>query len=181
MRVLDVVAEQAPDDKAPGTRPSARAARWSSWSRSRPTTPACGSATTAEDVHKARVATRRARAVIRATRPLLGEALTPLADELKWLGGALGSVRDLDVLLEHLRPEVATLGDDREAGAAIVAVLEEEREAARDALLTDLDSRAVHQAARRLRDGDRLAAGARRARRCDADRGRRARPLAQGR
>ena len=31
----------------------------------------------AEDVHKARVATRRARALIRATRPLLGETLGP--------------------------------------------------------------------------------------------------------
>jgi CHAD domain-containing protein len=94
----------------------------------------------AEDVHKARVATRRARALIRATKPLLGDLLVPLANDLKWLGGELGSVRDLDVLLEHLRDEVARLGDDRESAAAIVAVLEEEREAARDALLADLDS-----------------------------------------
>jgi|tagenome__1003787_1003787.scaffolds.fasta_scaffold20907111_1 CHAD domain-containing protein len=94
----------------------------------------------AEDVHKARVATRRARALIRATKPLLGDLLVPLANDLKWLGGELGSVRDLDVLLEHLRVEVARLGDDREAADAIVAVLEEEREAARDALLEGLDS-----------------------------------------
>ncbi len=94
----------------------------------------------AEDVHKARVATRRARALIRATRPLLGEQLTPLANDLKWLGGSLGAVRDLDVLLEHLRAETARLGDDRAPGGEIIAVLEEEREAARDALLVDLDS-----------------------------------------
>lgn len=94
----------------------------------------------AEDVHKARVATRRARALIRATRPLLGERLTALANELRWLGGVLGSVRDLDVLLEHLRDETARLGDDRPPAEAIVALLEEERETARDDLLAALDS-----------------------------------------
>jgi CHAD domain-containing protein len=94
----------------------------------------------AEDVHKARVATRRARALIRATRPLLGDTLMQLGDELKWLGRELGSVRDLDVLLEHLRPEIERLEADRDAGSALVAVLEDERDAARAALLADLDS-----------------------------------------
>ena len=40
-----------------------------------------------EDLHKFRVATRRARAIIRATRPLFGTDLEPLAGELKWLAG----------------------------------------------------------------------------------------------
>src|SRR6476646_1494094 len=136
MRVLDVVAEQAPDDKAPALV-RLHALLLEQLVEIEAHDPGVRLGDHAEDVHKARVATRRARAVIRATKPLLGETLTPLADELKWLGG---SVRDLDVLLEHLRPQVATLGDDREAGAAIVAVLEEEREAARDSLLNDLDS-----------------------------------------
>jgi CHAD domain-containing protein len=139
MRVLDVVAEQAPDDKAPALV-RLHALLLDQLVEIEAHDPGVRLGDHAEDVHKARVATRRARAVIRATKPLLGETLTPLADELKWLGGSLGSVRDLDVLLEHLRPQVATLGDDREAGAAIVAVLEEEREAARDSLLNDLDS-----------------------------------------
>ena len=50
-----------------------------------------------------RVATRRLRAFLRAGSELLDpEWSEPLRDELKWLGGALGPVRDLDVLVEHL-------------------------------------------------------------------------------
>lgn len=93
-----------------------------------------------EDVHQMRVATRRTRALVQATQPLLGEALQPLADELRWLGALLGSVRDLDVLIARLREGVAQLDDDREAGELLVASLEEEREGYRDALLAALDS-----------------------------------------
>jgi len=93
-----------------------------------------------EDVHKFRVATRRSRALIRATRPFLGDRLAPLAQELGWLAGLLGPVRDLDVLLEHLRPEVDGLGDDAEGGAAILAALAAEREARRGELLAGLQS-----------------------------------------
>jgi len=139
MRVLEVVAQEPPDDKAPALVRLHRLLL-EQLVEIEAHDPGVRLGDHAEDVHKARVATRRARAVIRATKPLLGETLGPLADELKWLGGALGAVRDLDVLLEHLRPEVARLGDDREAGAAILAVLEEEREDARDELLADLDS-----------------------------------------
>src|SRR6187397_2380407 len=43
-----------------------------------------------EDVHRLRVAVRRARAVLRAARPLLDRSWSgPLRDELKWLGGSL--------------------------------------------------------------------------------------------
>jgi CHAD domain-containing protein/adenylate cyclase class IV len=93
-----------------------------------------------EDVHRLRVATRRSRALIRATRSTLGDRLEPLSSELKWLGGALGPVRDLDVLLDRLRREVAALDVDREAGESIVAELEAEREAHRVELLAALDS-----------------------------------------
>jgi CHAD domain-containing protein len=92
-----------------------------------------------EDLHRFRVATRRSRAIIRATRPLLGETLAPLAAELKWLAGALGPVRDFDVLLLRLREEVRTLGPDAEGGDALVAVLEEERERRSDAMRAALD------------------------------------------
>jgi CHAD domain-containing protein/adenylate cyclase class IV len=91
-----------------------------------------------EDLHRFRVATRRTRAVIRATRPLLGEALAPLGDELKWLAGVLGPARDLDVLLDRLRAEARTLGEDEPGGDAIVAALEEERERLYDAVLSAL-------------------------------------------
>jgi CHAD domain-containing protein len=93
-----------------------------------------------EDVHRLRVATRRSRALIRATRSTLGDRLEPLSAELKWLGGALGPVRDLDVLLGRLRREAAALDVDREAGESIVAELEAERDAHRVELVAALDS-----------------------------------------
>jgi CHAD domain-containing protein len=94
----------------------------------------------AEEVHKFRVATRRSRALIRAARPLIDDRLKPLAGELKWLGGALGPVRDLDVLLDHLREQVAGLDGDRAAGDKIVASFEKQRDAARAAMLDALSS-----------------------------------------
>ena len=94
----------------------------------------------AEDVHRFRVATRRTRAIVRATKPLLGEALVPLGEELRWLGGVLGSVRDLDVLLDHLRREVATLDTDQRAGRELLSGLEAARDEARGQLLEALGS-----------------------------------------
>jgi CHAD domain-containing protein len=93
-----------------------------------------------EDLHRFRVATRRSRALIRASRDLLGDRLAPLAEELRWLGGALGPVRDLDVLIDHLRAQVATLDDERAGGDEIVAAFEEQRAAARDTMLDALSS-----------------------------------------
>ena len=93
-----------------------------------------------EDVHRYRVATRRSRALIRATKPVLGDRLASLAGELKWLAGLLGPVRDRDVLIERLRGEVRTLDRDRAAGETLVALLEDERERLRDRLLDALRS-----------------------------------------
>ena len=46
-----------------------------------------------------RVATRRLRAFLRVARPMLDRSWSePLRAELRWLGGALGPARDLDVL-----------------------------------------------------------------------------------
>jgi CHAD domain-containing protein len=92
-----------------------------------------------EDLHKFRVATRRSRAIIRATKPLLGDSLGELSAELKWLTGALGPVRDLDVLLERLRGTAKTLGDDTREANAIIGSLEEEHERRYDALRAALD------------------------------------------
>ncbi len=94
----------------------------------------------AEDVHRYRVATRRSRALVRATKPLLGNRLAALANELKWLARLLGPVRDLDVLIERLRGEARNLDRDRSAGETLVALLEEERERLRDRLLEALGS-----------------------------------------
>jgi CHAD domain-containing protein/adenylate cyclase class IV len=94
----------------------------------------------AEDLHKFRVATRRTRALVRASRPLLGDALAPLAAELKWLAGVLGPVRDLDVLLARLHEEVDVLDEDGRGGELIVGALAAERDTVRSALLDALDS-----------------------------------------
>ncbi|WP_026412741.1 CYTH and CHAD domain-containing protein [Actinomadura oligospora] len=54
-------------------------------------------------VHQMRVAARRARAVLRAYAPLFDrERVRPVGDELRWLGGVLGEVRDLEVLRARL-------------------------------------------------------------------------------
>jgi CHAD domain-containing protein len=88
-----------------------------------------------EDLHRFRVATRRSRAIIRATRPLLGDTLKALGEELTWLTGVLGPARDLDVLLERLRAGARTLEADEPGAGLIIATLEEERERLHDAVL----------------------------------------------
>ena len=95
-----------------------------------------------EELHKMRVATRRLRAFLRAGHELLDPAWAePVREELRWLGGALGPVRDLDVLIEHLTPEVESLGVDATAGRRVLRALERERRTARGKLLKVLDSK----------------------------------------
>jgi CHAD domain-containing protein len=85
-----------------------------------------------EDLHKHRVAIRRLRAVLRDE---------PLRSELRWIGGALGAVRDLDVLIEHYTGEAATLEpDERMAFRPILLRLTRRRAAARRDLAAALDS-----------------------------------------
>ena len=88
-----------------------------------------------------RVATRRLRAFLRAGHDLLDpEWSEPLREELRWLGSALGPVRDLDVLLEHLSGEVESLGEDAPEGRKLLARLGREHRTARRTLLAVLDS-----------------------------------------
>lgn len=86
----------------------------------------------AEDVHQARVATRRLRSHLRTFRPLVDERwANDLRDELRWLADVLGAVRDADVLLERLEHKVARL----------VAVDQPAAEKLLDQLRSDLDRR----------------------------------------
>ncbi len=71
---------------------------------------------------------------------MFGDRLEPLAAELKWLAAALGPVRDLDVLIEHLTGEVSRLGIDGEQAEPLLAELGRERDAQRQALAAVLDS-----------------------------------------
>jgi CHAD domain-containing protein len=95
-----------------------------------------------EDVHGMRVAVRRARAVLRAARPILDRAWSePLRAELKWLGRSLGRRRDVDVLVGHLRQEIEEFDQpERSAADALVELLAEERETAQAIALDTLKS-----------------------------------------
>ena len=95
-----------------------------------------------EGVHRARVAVRRLRSDLRTFRAALDpgwrEQLRP---ELRWLGGALGDVRDLDVLTARLARRVAELAPgDRASGERLVKRARGERADARERLVADLAS-----------------------------------------
>ena len=95
-----------------------------------------------EDVHQARVGTRRLRSDLRTFSTLLDEEwLASLRDELRWLAGALGQVRDDDVLIERLRRQAATLPEpDTGALAPIFRRLAIERDQARAELIEAMES-----------------------------------------
>ena len=94
-----------------------------------------------EDIHQARVATRRLRSDLRTFRSLVDETwAADLREQLKWLAGLFGEVRDRDVLRERLRAAVAALpADDHDGGLALLDALEQERTDARAALLVAMD------------------------------------------
>jgi CHAD domain-containing protein len=91
---------------------------------------ALGADGTAEDVHQARVATRRMRSDLRTFRSVLpGEQVDRLHSELAWLGDRLGRVRDADVLADVLVDRSRALPDvDRAAAATLVAGLRDARD-----------------------------------------------------
>jgi CHAD domain-containing protein len=116
-----------------------------------------------EDVHQMRVAVRRSRSILRASRPLFDPGwVDRLRRELKWLGTGLGRVRDLDVLHAHLRSQVEAFPiRERKAGRQyLLRALEADRVRARATLrvaltgpryarlLSRLETALVHPAAR---------------------------------
>ena len=86
-----------------------------------------------EGVHQMRVAVRRMRAAVKAS----GEPdLAPVQAELRWLGGILGRIRDLDVLLGHLREQAADLDSAEQAAVErLLGGLVDERRRARRRML----------------------------------------------
>jgi CHAD domain-containing protein len=93
-----------------------------------------------EEVHKQRVATRRFRSLLRSARPVLEDPIRAerLRDELRWLGGLLGEIRDRDVLIDYLVAELATL-EEAAAFGAVLELLDGERDEAREQLIGALD------------------------------------------
>jgi CHAD domain-containing protein len=95
-----------------------------------------------EDVHQARVGTRRLRSDLRTFRSVLDpEWRASTTAELRWLGSMLGAVRDIDVLIERLHAHAADLSvRDQRAATTIFKRLDEQRDAARGALLDAIRS-----------------------------------------
>jgi CHAD domain-containing protein len=95
-----------------------------------------------EDVHQARVGTRRLRSDLRTFRPFLdAEWTAETREELGWLAASLGAVRDADVLGARLagrRQELAE--EDRDALEPIQRRLERQRRDARRALLEVMET-----------------------------------------
>src|SRR6266567_9457266 len=83
-----------------------------------------------ENLHQHRVAARRTRAFLRASRAFVDPGWLRLLNEpLRRLGELTGPVRDLDVLLEHVADEVRSLDERDRAGAELlVAQLEIDRD-----------------------------------------------------
>lgn len=94
-----------------------------------------------ENVHQMRVATRRIRAYLKAAQPALDQVVASgLRADLSALAGALGAVRDLDVMIERLHSEAAALGEpDTTALEVLIGALDDERQIARAALVQQLE------------------------------------------
>lgn len=109
-----------------------------------------------EHIHRARVATRRLRSVLRAFAPLVsgkpavpgkpdvpGEAgdsrptwFAELSEDLKWFGGTLGTARDADVRLQSLERDCATLPSlDSPGAAALLGAAREQQASSHQDLL----------------------------------------------
>jgi CHAD domain-containing protein len=95
-----------------------------------------------EDVHRARVATRRLRSQLRTFRTLLDpEWANALREDLRWLGAGLGSVRDRQVMSQRFRGRTtALIEDDAPLVAALADELQAESEEARGRLVLDMRS-----------------------------------------
>ena len=114
-----------------------------------------------ENVRRHRVAARRSRTFLRATRAYVDPNWRrSLAQPLSRLSETTGPARDLDVLLDHLGAELAHLGEADQPGAAsLLATLGNRRDEAQRKLLEALDEESYQQLLARLHLPPRLRAG----------------------
>jgi triphosphatase len=95
-----------------------------------------------EELHDMRVAARRMRAAMKIFEEPLPVRTQRFRNEFKWIAGALGEVRDLDVQLEQLDGWISSASSgDREPLEALRAVFQERRKKARRSMLRRLNSR----------------------------------------
>ncbi len=95
-----------------------------------------------DHVHKARVATRRLRSLLKTFARLFDTDRTdPLRAELRWLGQVLGEPRDAEVLKEEFGDLLAELGSDVPADVrhGILDHLGDQHDVAHAALVAQLD------------------------------------------
>ena len=94
-----------------------------------------------EALHKMRAAVRRLRAILGAVRDMFDlDWLEGLRGELDWFGTVLGGLRDLDVLREYLRKELASLKPAaREVGDNLFDLVDAQRAHAQDKIIAALD------------------------------------------
>ena len=114
-----------------------------------------------ENLHEHRVAARRTRAFLRATRAHLDQSWRrSITEPLGVLAAATGPVRDFDVLIEHVQSQVEVLEEpDRPGGEALLEHLGADRATALDDLVAVLDGDAYQTLLSRLRLPPRLAEG----------------------
>jgi triphosphatase len=91
-----------------------------------------------EELHDMRVATRRLSAALKLYSDALPKRSERYERDLRWVGGALGEVRDLDVHLQRLSEEAASRNG--EVLEEVVSLLRERRVEARRGMLEALDS-----------------------------------------
>ena len=96
----------------------------------------------AEDLHRMRVATRRLRAILRAGRGVVEpEWADGLRNDVAWLGGQLGPVRDSDVLHESIANARDGLDERERKGLdVLLRILRKEAGDARERLAEAMSS-----------------------------------------
>lgn len=108
-----------------------------------------------EALHQARVATRRLRSDLKTLRPMLDPPeMIWMRDELAWIGGLLGSVRDTDVLIDGIEGLATEHGLEPTAVSAIVTELDEDRRQRHAELVEGLSSRRYVQIVDALIEAD---------------------------
>lgn len=100
-----------------------------------------------EDVHDMRVAIRRMRSAIRLLRPYFKwKDIRPYNRDLRRLAWALGDVRDLDVMIEHLQQYGQTLdAGQQEALQPVMDALRQRRGTTRAQLNAYFDTKAYRR------------------------------------
>jgi CHAD domain-containing protein len=95
-------------------------------------------------VHRMRVASRRLRSSLATFGPLFaGSRAQHLRDELLWLGGMLGPVRDVEVMRDHVHGTASALPVDADLATALAGLdheLAQRHSLAHENLIQALDS-----------------------------------------